>query len=46
MRRRKRPSAAVTLQAMDVIMMGHTQLVFVPFCGPEFDWSEISDVKE
>jgi hypothetical protein len=42
----KRPSAAVTLQAMDVIMMGHTQLVFVPFCGPEFDWSEISDVKE
>ena len=42
----KRPSLAVTLQAMDVIIMGHTQLVFVPFCGPEFDWSEISDVKE
>lgn len=41
----KRPTAAVTLQAMDVIMMGRTQLVFVPFCGPDFDWSEISDSK-
>ena len=41
----KRPTAAVTLQAMDVIMMGRTQLVFVPFCGPDFDWSEISDAK-
>ncbi|MFV0296311.1 MAG: FHA domain-containing protein, partial [Hyphomicrobiaceae bacterium] len=38
-----RPTAAVTLNAMDVITMGRTQLVFVPFCGPDFDWSEISD---
>jgi len=39
----KRPTAAVVLAAMDVIVMGRTQLVFVPFCGPEFDWSELSD---
>lgn len=37
-----RPTAAVPLQAMDVITMGRTQLVFVPFCGPEFDWSELA----
>ena len=42
----KRPTAAVILQAMDVIIMGRTQLVFVPFCGPEFDWSVISDNKD
>ena len=30
----RRPTAAVELQAMDVITMGRTQLVFVPFCGP------------
>lgn len=42
----KKPTAAVTLGAMDVITMGRTQLVFVPFCGPEFDWSEIGEVKE
>ena len=39
----KRPTAAVPLAAMDVIQMGRTQLVFVPFCGAEFDWSELSD---
>ena len=39
----RRPTTAVTLNSMDVIMMGRTQLVFVPFCGPDFDWSEISD---
>ena len=42
----KRPTSAVTLHAMDVIMMGRTQLVFVPFCGPEFDWSVISDAAD
>ncbi|MGE0628277.1 MAG: FHA domain-containing protein [Hyphomicrobiaceae bacterium] len=42
----KRPTSAVTLQAMDVIMMGRTQLVFVPFCGSDFDWSEISENTE
>jgi len=26
--------------------MGRTQLAFVPFCGDEFDWSELSDLKE
>ena len=41
----KRPTAAVPLAAMDVITMGRTQLVFVPFCGPEFDWSELPDIK-
>ena len=42
----KRPTSAVTLQAMDVIMMGRTQLVFVPFCGSEFDWSVISEARD
>ncbi len=42
----KRPTAAVVLAAMDVVTMGRTQLVFVPFCGPEFDWSELPDIKD
>ncbi len=41
-----KPTAAVELAAMDVITMGHTQLVFVPFCGEEFDWSELAGLKE
>ncbi len=41
----KRPTSAVPLSTMDVIVMGRTQLVFVPFCGPEFDWSELADKK-
>jgi hypothetical protein len=41
----KRPTGAVALTAMDVITMGRTQLVFIPFCGPEFDWSDISEAK-
>ena len=32
---------AVELTQMDVISMGRTQLVFVPFCGPDFDWSAL-----
>ncbi len=39
----KRPTAAVELKAMDVITVGRTQVAFVPFCGADFDWSEISD---
>lgn len=39
----KRPTAAVELQAMDVITVGRTQLVFVPFCGADFDWSALAD---
>jgi hypothetical protein len=42
----KKPTAAQPLNAMDVITMGRTQLVFVPFCGPEFDWSELAEAKE
>jgi len=42
----KRPTSAIELAAMDVIVMGRTQLVFMPFCGPEFDWSEISETKD
>ncbi|MGF1650850.1 MAG: FHA domain-containing protein [Hyphomicrobiaceae bacterium] len=38
----KRPAQPVELHAMDLITMGKTQLVFVPFCGPDFDWSELS----
>ncbi len=41
----KRPTGAVALESMDVIVMGRTQLVFVPFCGAEFDWSEITENK-
>ena len=42
----KKPTAALELKAMDVVQMGRTQLVFVPFCGDEFDWAELSEVKE
>jgi len=42
----KKPTSAVVLAAMDVIVMGRTQLVFMPFCGPEFDWSEITESKD
>jgi hypothetical protein len=42
----KRPTGAVELNQMDVITMGRTQLVFVPFCGPEFDWAELNDAKD
>ncbi len=41
----KRPTAAVELAAMDVIGLGRTQVVFVPFCGADFDWAEIADAK-
>ncbi len=41
----KRPTGAVALESMDVIVMGRTQLVFVPFCGADFDWSEITENK-
>jgi len=42
----KRPSGAVPLSQMDVITMGRTQVVFVPFCGPDFDWSAITESKD
>ena len=42
----KRPAGAVSLTQMDVITMGRTQVVFVPFCGPEFDWSAITEPKD
>jgi hypothetical protein len=41
-----KPTAAVELKAMDVVTMGRTQLVFMPFCGPDFDWSEISESRD
>lgn len=39
----KRPAGPVPLEPMDVITLGRTQVAFLPFCGSEFDWSEISD---
>lgn len=42
----KRPAGAVELKAMDIVTFGRTQVAFLPFCGPEFDWSEISGPKE
>lgn len=41
-----RPTGAVELKTMDIITFGRTQVAFLPFCGPEFDWSEISDAKD
>jgi hypothetical protein len=41
----KKPTSAVELSAMDLITVGRTQLAFVPFCGVEFDWSELNDLK-
>ena len=41
-----KPTGAVKLELMDVISMGRTQLAFVPFCGEEFDWSELTGLKE
>jgi hypothetical protein len=42
----KRPAGAIPLTSMDVITVGRTQLVFVPFCGPDFDWSAIAPQKD
>jgi hypothetical protein len=42
----KRPTGAVRLEAMDMITMGRTQLAFVPFCGQDFDWSELAELQE
>jgi len=42
----KKPTGALKLELMDVITMGRTQLAFVPFCGEEFDWSELAELKE
>lgn len=39
----KKPTGAVELKPMDVITFGRTQVAFVPFCGSEFDWSEIAE---
>lgn len=39
----KKPTGAVELKPMDVITLGRTQVAFVPFCGKEFDWSEIAE---
>ena len=41
----KKPTGAVALANMDVITMGRTQLAFVPFCGDDFDWSELQEQK-
>lgn len=41
----QKPTSAVVLSGMDVITMGRTQLVFVPFCGQEFDWAELTEMK-
>ena len=41
----KKPTSAVELSAMDLITVGRTQLAFVPFCGGDFDWSELNDLK-
>lgn len=42
----EKPTGAVALNQMDVIMMGRTQLVFVPFCGAEFDWSALGETTK
>lgn len=42
----KRPTGALALAHMDLITIGRTQVVFVPFCGPEFDWAELAEAKD
>jgi len=42
----RKPTGAIKLERMDVITMGRTQLAFVPFCGEEFDWSELAELEE
>lgn len=37
-----KPTSAVELKSMDIITMGQTRMAFVPFCGEEFDWSDIA----
>jgi len=41
-----KPTSAVRLMPYDIISMGHTKLVFIPFCGEEFDWSELPFKKK
>jgi len=41
----QKPTSAVVLSAMDLVTMGRTQLCFVPFCGGDFDWAELSELK-
>ncbi len=36
-----KPTSAVRLMPYDIIAMGNTQLVFIPFCGDEFDWTDL-----
>ncbi len=36
-----KPTSAVRLMPYDIIAMGDTQLVFIPFCGEEFDWADL-----
>ena len=31
----------VDLKAHDKVMLGRTTLLFVPLCGPDFDWGEL-----
>lgn len=42
----KKPTGAVELAHMDVITMGGTQLVFVPFCGEDFDWAALAETNK
>jgi hypothetical protein len=42
----RKPTGAIKLELMDVITIGRTQLAFVPFCGEDFDWSELSELEE
>ena len=36
-----KPTSAVRMMPYDIIAMGDTRLVFIPFCGEEFDWSDL-----
>ncbi len=42
----KRPTGAVELKPMDVLTLGRTQVAFLPFCGPDFDWSELTENQD
>lgn len=31
---------AMPIKARDIILVGNTKLMFIPFCGPEFTWDD------
>ena len=43
---RETVDTSVTLQGGDIIRLGNTQLMFIPFCGQYYNWVELVDAGE